>query len=753
MLNNIFLILRPIIYLAIRKKQIISLLAILIFFLSCTNKQKTVTETPVLDSLAENCYTLLLELQTDTLRMAAEMYMKAATPYSREYFKARQYYINSYFNARDYDKVLALLTATEKLDHFNDYPAIVCDYMYTRARTFQYARRYPEAIEAFKSCLNFTPQEEDQDKILPTIVEAMTQLMNTFIFSGNLEEGYRCFKKMKEHPAPTIQRFALRDLYSHLGYLAGQAGHTDEAYRIADSVFVLPLHNPTPEKLFRNYSYGAVVFFDNPDARERVIEWLEQALEQADKTNYTAGIEWSTNLLANLYWLTNRMEEGVKLHYKALAMAKKRGDKGAECTTYIDLCTLYKKWELYKQANEYVDQAIAVILPTDNYQLRGTAYRIKAEAMSAMNLPDSVVYYYKKSEEAAIFAKHPVMHRLAKAGMGRMLIEHYSGDSLAQGIKLIQETLQEVNSGTNRSYDFYFLGKGLIKQGHTAEGEAMLDSMYKDMSRVKNATYMDGVLEYTIDHYLSRNNERKVMQYASIYREQTDVRYNEKISRKITSSMVQYQTEKKEQQLKLTKTELSVKNLRIKLYIVALILLFLVLIGGFLWYLHKRKLQKHRQLLAEQEKQIALQERELAETRLREQEIQLASALDNLRDANLQSEQIREQLNEFFADRENQQGIASITPSLFREKGEVKFRRYFTQLYPNFLSTLKERVPEITRSEEILSMLIALEQNMDEVADILCIEKKSVKMTRYRLRKKTRIEQEESLDEFIMGLK
>ena len=332
------------------------------------------------------------------------------------------------------------------------------------------------------------------------------------------------------------------------------------------------------------------------------------------------------------------------------------------------------------------------------------------------------------------------------------MIDLHQGDSLALGIQLMRSILKNIGSNGNRSYFFYCLGKGLIKQGKVNEGEAMLDSMYKDISQIKDAKYAKGVLEYMIDHYLARENASKVMQYASFYRKQSEVLFNEQISQKVASAMIKYQTEKKEQQLKLTVAELSIKDLRIQLYVTALVLLFLVIVGGILWYLHERKLQKKREWLIKQEKAIAQREWQLAENLLHEEKIQLERALENLREANLESEQVHELFNEFMAHCENQQNIALITPSVFREKGEVKFRRYFMQLYPTFLNLLKERIPDITRGEEILCMLIVLGQNMDEVADILCIEKKSVKMSRYRLRKKIGITQEESLEDFIRSL-
>lgn len=733
--------------------QFIFLLSFFFFLFSCSRLQQPAVESPVIDSLAKRCHTLLLDLQTDSLRDVAEVYMKTSTKHSEPFFKARQYYINSYFNARDYDKVLSLLSETEQMPHFNDYPGIVCDYMYTRARAFQYSKRYQEAIESFKQCLALNPKEEAQKKkLLPSILSAMTQLMNTYIISGNIKKGYHYFLELKECPTPIIQHLALRDLYSHLGYLAFQSGHSKEAYEITDSVFVLPLHESTPEKLFRDYSYASVVFYNHPDRKETVIKWLEQAIEEADKYAYTSGKEWSMNTLASLYWQLGRVEEGTKLTYEALAIAQKRGDKAAECYIYNDLSQLYKGWELYAQAIEFANHAIEAILPTDNLQLKSTAFKVKADIFKTMGQPDSSLYYYKKAEEYGIKAQIPITYHTAKGYMAELLISYHSGDSLDLGVRYIREILKETSSNEERSYYFYCLGKGLIKQGHINEGESMLDSMYADASRIKGVTYSEGVLEYVIDHYLSRENSSKVMQYTNLYRQQVDIHYNEKISRKVTSSMIQYQTEKKEQQLKLANAEIAVNNLQIKLYIVALIIFLLILIVSILWYWHERKLQKSRQLLAEQEKITALREREIAEIRLQEQEQQLANALENLKDANQESEQMREQLNDFLADHEKLQTITSITPSILREKGEVKFRRYFVQLYPNFIHALRDCIPGITRGEEILCMLIALNQNMNEVAEILCIEKKSVKMSRYRLRKKSGIEQEESLDSYIRSL-
>lgn len=728
------------------------LFSLFVCLFSCTNKQPLKEESPLLDSLKERCYAFVMKLQVDSLRTAAEEYIKASPEGSRHFFKAQQFYINSYFNAREYDKVLTLLDKTEQMAHFNEYPSIVCDYMYTRARALQYSKRYSEAIEAFKYCLTFTPKEEQQEEILSTVLATMTQLMNVYIISNQVEDGYRYFRQLKNSPPPVIRRFVVRDLCTHLAYLTYQTGQRDEACRVVDSIFVHPPHNSTSERLFLDYSTAALVYYNHSAMVERVTQWLEQALEEADKYAYTSGVQWSVDMLAVLYWRSNKMAEGAELQFKALRMSQKRGDKGAESACYCSLSNLYRQWELYERADEYADQAIAVILSSDYLKFQGEAFRVKAAVKKVLSQPDSALYYYQKSLDCFEKAQQPVYTWNSKSDLGGVLIDNYEGDSLAMGVNLMREVLKDVSLSENMNYQYYQLGKGLIKQGHNREGELMLDSMYEQMSRAKEIAYWEGMLEYVLDYYLAQDNPAKVMQYTPLYRKQMTERFDEKISRKVTSAMVQYQTEKKEQQLKLTTAELAVKDLRIQLYTIALVLLVFIFIGGVLWYLHKRKLQKNIQLLTEQEKLLAQRDRELAESRLHEKEILLVGALDNLREANNQSEQMREQLDDFLASLENQQSILSVTPSLLREQGEIKFRRYFTQLYPAFLPSLKEYVPDITRGEELLSMLIALNQNMDEVADILCIERKSVKMSRYRLRKKIRIEPEIALDDFVKSL-
>jgi FixJ family two-component response regulator len=83
------------------------------------------------------------------------------------------------------------------------------------------------------------------------------------------------------------------------------------------------------------------------------------------------------------------------------------------------------------------------------------------------------------------------------------------------------------------------------------------------------------------------------------------------------------------------------------------------------------------------------------------------------------------------------------------KSGEHKFRQCFEMLYPLFMPRLRERVPSITRREELLSMLIVLKQDNKEIAELMAIAPRSVLMLRHRFRQKIGMAAEHSLENFI----
>jgi len=88
-----------------------------------------------------------------------------------------------------------------------------------------------------------------------------------------------------------------------------------------------------------------------------------------------------------------------------------------------------------------------------------------------------------------------------------------------------------------------------------------------------------------------------------------------------------------------------------------------------------------------------------------------------------------------------------------RIDNEINFlQRNIESVNHEFISTLKENCPELTASDLHLASLLKLKFNTKEIATIKNISPDSVKVMRYRLRKKLGLPKDKNLSEYIQNL-
>ena len=134
---------------------------------------------------------------------------------------------------------------------------------------------------------------------------------------------------------------------------------------------------------------------------------------------------------------------------------------------------------------------------------------------------------------------------------------------------------------------------------------------------------------------------------------------------------------------------------------------------------------------------------------MEEADKKLATLVEQLNESNQEKQVISQEIQEFLKDKDKRLELETLTPHILKESGETKFRQCFELLHPLFLHRLRERVPSITRREELLSMLIVLKQDNRDIAELLAIAPRSVLMLRHRFRQKIGMATEFSLEEFI----
>lgn len=597
--------------------------------------------------------------------------------------------------------------------------------LFREARTLQREGKFDEAIVAFKNYLT-QPLDEDgltnQEQFLHT--EALVQLMNTFQSKGEPEA---CISTLQQvfKASPAVQRHCLRDYYSVLGYALSRTEKMEEAEETMLKVFTLPLQQATPERYFRDYAYAAAVFYSNPNYQNEVINWCEEALVQADLCKNTSGKQWVMAMLGSLYKRNGHLNKALDLFQQSKEEAQERKDDLGVLNSLHTLVDLFLYWDIPEYANTYASEAIRVEqnMTTKNPMVSAQTYINKGRALHQLGEADSVAFYTKKARQ--LCQSLPYNSGMVDVDLlhGTFLTEK-GGDSLQQGIEELQQVTRQ-GTNANRAKAYHQLVQTYLKHGKNGMAEAMLDSMYTLLNQNDAPIYIQLDYQPILNHYLKTKNQKKLEQYVRLMFLEQQTFKAKNLNYNFVETIVDLQTEQKRQELEIIQLGQANQHLWLLMGIGLFVIIISVIVG----------------FLLHQKKQHAIQMKQANE--------KMTTLVEQLNQSNAEKEMRAQEIKEFLKDKDNRQELETLTPAILLTEGESKFRQCFELLYPLFLPRLREKLPSITRREELLSMLIALKQDNKRIAELLSIAPRSVLMLRHRFRQKIGMNTEFSLENFI----
>jgi DNA-binding CsgD family transcriptional regulator len=168
----------------------------------------------------------------------------------------------------------------------------------------------------------------------------------------------------------------------------------------------------------------------------------------------------------------------------------------------------------------------------------------------------------------------------------------------------------------------------------------------------------------------------------------------------------------------------------------------------------KNALLNEDKLKAELENK-ALLEKKLREDLVTKSQVLTSHTLQLIRKNNF-LENLKDELREIQKADKKDRGqivrriVASINQSFTQDEDWKEFQKVFEQIHPEFYTRLQVRYPELSSSDLRLCALLKLNLNSTDIATILGISLDSLRVSRYRLRKKLKIENGGSLSATLM---
>lgn len=199
------------------------------------------------------------------------------------------------------------------------------------------------------------------------------------------------------------------------------------------------------------------------------------------------------------------------------------------------------------------------------------------------------------------------------------------------------------------------------------------------------------------------------------------------------------------------------KNLnRWRLYIAIATFLFIIVTGGLLF--NRFRMRKQRQVeLAEREKQLLSIEKKHTEESLKHAEELLSAYLTTIKEKTTLIENLDAELERLktFNEAYGFEDVAAnmenlISSTILTDEDWRHFRQLFERVHPGFLYRLKEKFPDLSAAESRLLLLTKLKLPSREMAHMLGISIDAIRKSRYRVRKKLKLEPEQDIEEAIV---
>lgn len=601
--------------------------------------------------------------------------------------------------------------------------------LYKQARGLQREGKYAEAIEAYEAYLTRPLEVKDlKDGQLATYTDALVQLMNNYQSKGEPEA---CISALQDvfQAVPILQHELLRDYNSVLGYALSRTERMAEAETTMLKALTLPLYSSTPERYFRDYAYAAAVFYSNPDYQKEVINWCLEAMQQAQLSENTSGKQWVTAMLGSLYKREGNLNKALELFQQSKEEAKSRNDELGVLNSLHRLVDLFLYWDIPEYANIYATEAVKVErnIKMQNPMVSAQTYINKGRALYQLGKLDSISIYNDHARK--LCESLPYNSGMVDVDLLRgICLTEEGGNSRQDGIRHLENVIRE-GTVANRAKAYHHLAQTYLKTNESRKAEIMLDSLYTLLNQNESPVSILHIdYQPIFDHYVKHNNKAKAEDFVKMIIQEQKTLHNNRINTNLVSAIVDFQTEEKLHEIEIIKLKESNKRLWLTNY---LMIALIIIAFGVVFIIHEKR--KHQ-------------------IQMKRADEKVESLVEKLNQSNLEKDRMTQEIEEFLRDTDKRQELETLTPYILKESGETKFRQCFELLYPLFLHRLRDKVPSVTRREEVLSMLIVLKQDNKKIAEYLAIAPRSVLMLRHRFRQKIGMDTEYSLENFIDDL-
>nr|WP_299066753.1 tetratricopeptide repeat protein [uncultured Allomuricauda sp.] len=442
-------------------------------------------------------------------------------------------------------------------------------------------------------------------------------------------------------------------------------------------------------------------------------------------------------------------KQALESHLKSLRLKEELGVTGNSlAASYVNIGVLQSELGNLKVSNEYYRKAETICISEKmEWGLSMVQSNIALNLEKGGEIKEALTYYFKS---VPYFKKNDYHIELAKQYnlIGAL---YHDLDSLvlakeyfSKALKLAEEKGEAQIAGlaTRNIGDVYF------KQKRYTQALGNFNSALAISKETATETRMITDYLRLAKTHAALGNFKRAYDFRKLHFDKYDTIFKQENIEKINELEIQYQTEKKEQQIVLQDKEITVLEQEAKInkqqrWLLGGGMTLSTLALGFGFYGFRERTKKNKLEKEKVDAELAFKKKELTTHALH-----LAKKNEVLENVKLKAKDLKSQ-----GDAKGyQELIKTINFDQQDDKNWESFTQYFEQVHRDFAKNVKNRYPEVTKNELRFMALLKMNMSSKEIATILNISPDGIKKARQRLRKKMALTPEDSLENMILAI-
>jgi len=476
-----------------------------------------------------------------------------------------------------------------------------------------------------------------------------------------------------------------------------------------------------------------------------------------------------------LFKMLDNGEEVVRFCNKGLKELENTDDPYIAARIYYRLYAVYSDWNNEARVNTYARKATENALRTKDYNLLSNCYMAMSVAheynfntSKSQSQLDSTLFFLNKVE--LLYRQHPgqvgnFAYAIACINLANCYLKYYSETDTGAAAKGMHyaNTARDLTKGMANSEEVVASSLGILSEyasraGNKTQTESYLLEAYRVMKAQQPPYYytLINVVQALSSFYEQQGDREKALKFQKEVTEYNKKDFNQKQAVNAQKLEIQYETEKKNNEMQILKEQ--ERNRRLQSYLYGAIALVAVLALLIMYRANRFRmryaLQRERQLQLkvklEKEEQARLKaEQQLLETQQQQLKKEVMANVLQLEHKNQTLINIKDKLAE--GDKVNMQKI--LKEEMILDSNFEHAKLQIQQVHPDFFYLLNEKAQrKLTMLDLKFCAYLYLQMDTRQIAQLMNVEAKSVRMSRYRIKQKLGLDKEEDLNSFLQGL-